>query len=709
MEWVFDLAFLAILFPVIGLVINIFFGQRLHEKGIGLVACLAAGLSFLISVLVLLALLGVEGAEGHGARVVERTLYDWATFGNLRLPIALRLDPLGVTMMLVVTGVGSLIHIYAVGYMHGDPRFQRFFVYFNLFLASMLVLVMANNYLMMFVGWELVGLCSYLLIGFWFEDLENAIAGKKAFVVNRIGDFGFILAIFLIIVAFGTVEFSGIFEAVEEGHTLRLWNATFTMKEIVTAITLLLFVGATGKSAQIPLFVWLPDAMAGPTPVSALIHAATMVTAGIYMITRSAPMYELATFSSTLVAITGGLTALLAATIAVAQFDIKRVLAYSTISQLGFMVAAVGLGGYVAGMFHLITHAFFKALLFLGSGSVIHGVEHGMEHEPELEHGIAHTEPTRDPDREVHETAEDSILGLSDGPDLHDPQDMRNMGGLRRRMKWTFATYVVGWLALAGIFPFAGFWSKDEILLDALKYNTFVWVLLTLAAFLTAFYMTRQVILVFDGEPRTRAATRAHESGNLMVVPLVVLAILSTIGGALNLPGLHTLADFIGFHAAEFSLGVAAVSLFIALLGIVMAWAVYSRGRLDASAPDRLADMPFNLFTHLNRKLYWDEFYTLVLVRPFYWLSEKLAFTVDWQFLHDFIHDSVLVEPFKATAAFLANPIDQGIIDGLVNSLAELVQESASKLRQMQTGYVRNYALSILLGVAALVAWFLFR
>jgi NADH-quinone oxidoreductase subunit L len=691
MDWIFDLAFLAILFPVIGLLLNAFLGQRLGEKGIGLVACLAAGLAFAVSVLTLIALVGLNA---HDGRVVERVLYNWAIVGHLPLadlaplhiPIALRLDPLSVTMMLVVSGVGSLIHVYAVGYMHGDPRFQRFFVFFNLFLASMLILVMANNFLMMFVGWELVGLCSYLLIGFWFEDINNSIAGKKAFVVNRVGDFGFILGVFFIFVAFGTLEFTGVFEAVERGHEIHLWGLVFSMKEAVTAITLLLFVGATGKSAQIPLFVWLPDAMAGPTPVSALIHAATMVTAGIYMIARCAPMYELATLSSDVVALVGALTALLAATIAVAQFDIKRVLAYSTISQLGFMMAAVGVGGYAAGMFHLVTHAFFKALLFLGAGSVIHGVEHGMH--GEIEQG--------DRDREAH-------------PDPHDPQDIRNMGGLGRRMKWTSATYAVGWLALAGVFPLAGFWSKDEILVDAWEHNAVVWALLTLAAFLTAFYMTRQVILVFYGEPRTAAATRAHESGNLMILPLVILAVLSLLGGVLNLPGLHSLADFIEHHAADFNIGIAASSTLVALLGIFFGWAVYSRGRIDVYAPDRLAGLPLNLFAHLNRKWYWDEFYTLVAVRPYYWLADKLAFAVDWQFWHDFVHDNVLAEPFKATATFLANPIDLGFVDGIANGLARLVQGGSGELRKVQTGYVRNYALSILLGVAALVAWFVFR
>jgi NADH-quinone oxidoreductase subunit L len=693
MEWIFDLAFLAILLPLLGALVNAVLGRRLSEATVGLVACLAAGFALVVSVLVLLALVSTESPAGlEGGPVVERVLYEWAAVGNLHIPVALRLDPLSVIMMLVVTGVGFLIHVYAVGYMHNDPRFPRFFVYFNLFVASMLILVMANNYVGMFVGWELVGLCSYLLIGFWFERVDNAIAGKKAFVVNRIGDFGFILGVFLIIAAFGSANFTGVFEAVAAGQDVQLWGTTFSLQQVVTAITLLLFVGATGKSAQIPLFVWLPDAMAGPTPVSALIHAATMVTAGIYMITRSAPMYELATLSSQVVAITGGLTALLAATIAVAQFDIKRVLAYSTISQLGFMVAAVGLGGYVAGMFHLVTHAFFKALLFLGSGSVIHGMEHWM-HEP------VEAEPAHG--REEHPAIP--------GPDLRDPQDIRNMGGIGSRMRWTSITFAAGWLALAGIFPFAGFWSKDEILADAWAHNLFVWALLSIAAFLTAFYMTRLMILTFDGPPRTPAAARVHESGGLMVIPLALLAVLSLVGGALNLPGVHTLADFIGHHAVAFDLGVAVISTALALAGIVAAWAVYSRGRLEIAEPDRLATLPLRLFVHAHRKWYWDEFYNLIALRPYAWLADRLAFTVDWQFWHDFVHDRVLAEPFKATAAFLANPIDVGVVDGMVNGLAALVQTGSTELRRTQSGYVRTYALSILLGVAAVMAWLIFH
>jgi NADH-quinone oxidoreductase subunit L len=366
----------------------------------------------------------------------------------------------------------------------------------------------------------------------------------------------------------------------------------------------------------------------------------------------------------------------------------KRVLAYSTISQLGFMVAAVGLTGYAAGMFHLVTHAFFKALLFLGAGSVIHAIEHGMH---------------------SGDYAEEEAAPSVDGPDRQDPQDIRNMGGLGSRMRWTSITFAAGWLALSGIFPFAGFWSKDEILVDAWKHNIFVWVLLTVAAFLTAFYMSRLMILVFDGRPRTTAAARAHESGSLMVLPLIALALLSLFGGVINLPDLHSLADFLGYHAVDFELGLAAFATAVAVGGIVSAWALYSRGRIEADAPDRLASLPFNLFVHLNRKWYWDEFYTRVVVRPFYWTANRLAFAVDWNFLHDYLHDSAIVEPFRATAAFLANPIDLGVVDGIVNGLATLIQNGSGELRKTQTGYVRNYALSILLGVIAILAWFIFQ
>ena len=419
----FDLVPFILLFPVLGLLTNLIFGRYLGERLVGIIASGAAAAAFIISVIQVFAL------ANNNFHVETVIIADWITIGKLYLPWQIRVDTLSVTMMVLVTGVGTLIHIYAVGYMHGDRRFTRFFVYLNLFVVMMLVLVSADNYLMLFVGWEGVGICSYLLIGFWYDkgddNLGNARAGRKAFVVNRIGDFGFLIAMFMMFGAVGSLQFDAVLHYFE--------NHGVEVGQLATIITLLLLVGAAGKSAQIPLFIWLPDAMAGPTPVSALIHAATMVTAGIYMMVRSAPIYAIAPLSQMTVALLGAGTALMAGTIALAQWDIKRVLAYSTISQLGFMVAAVGLGAHVAAMFHLITHAFFKALLFLSAGSVIHGVEHG-----------------------AHKS-----------DDHCDPQDMRNMGGLKDKMKTTFGVYVVGAVALAGIFPLAGFWSKDEILADA--------------------------------------------------------------------------------------------------------------------------------------------------------------------------------------------------------------------------------------------------
>jgi NADH-quinone oxidoreductase subunit L len=509
-----------IFFPIIGLLINMIFGGRMGEKAIGAVACLASGSAFVISVLLAISL------AGHPEATVV-PLADWITIGELNLPWAFRVDTLSVTMMLVVSGVGTLIHIYAVGYMHedvrhnGDPRrFRRFFVYFNLFIAAMMLLVSGDSYMLLFIGWEGVGLCSYLLIGFWYEKgkdgIGNAIAGKKAFVTNRVGDFGFLIAAFIMFAFFRTFEFDQVFAKAEVVAEATPW--------VITAITLFMLLGVAGKSAQLPLYVWLPDAMAGPTPVSALIHAATMVTAGVYLIARSHPLYVLVPGAQSTVAWVGAATALFAATIAVGQFDIKRVLAYSTISQLGFMVAAVGMGAFVAGMFHLVTHAFFKALLFLSSGSVIQGVERGLHH---VEHDTRLKKQLK-----------------SHGHHF-DPQDMRNMGGLRSRMKTTFWVYLIGALALAGIFPLAGFWSKDEILAESNAFNIWIYVLLTIAAFFTAFYMGRQILMVFFGEPRSPAAEHAQESPALMTVPLIVLAGLSILGGALNLPSIHTFGHWL--------------------------------------------------------------------------------------------------------------------------------------------------------------------
>jgi len=560
---------LVVILPFVGALLNLFLGRYLSEKLIGAIATTAAGLAFAVAAVMTV---GIT-AHGYEAVVVNPPILDsWLYIPSaaIDIPWQMRVDTLSLTMMLVVSGVGTLIHLYAIGYMHGDSRFARFFVYLNMFLGFMLILVTGNNFLMMFVGWEGVGLCSFLLIGFWFdkkhgEGWKNSNAARKAFIVNRVGDFGLLMAIFMIFWTFGTLDYykpnevlhiggekaaldmlireggggessarKGVFAQTEAwlaegGHIVSFGVFELPFETVVTLIALFMLIGVTGKSAQIPLFVWLPDAMAGPTPVSALIHAATMVTAGVYLITRTSVLYHAAPLASALVTLVGIATALMAGFIALGQWDIKKVLAYSTVSQLGFMVAAVGLGGYAAGMFHLITHAFFKALLFLGSGSVIHAMEHGHHH--------AHAHGDSEHGQAAHE--HDHTHG-----EAFDPQDMRNMGGLARRMPITFVTYLIGTLALAGIFPLAGFWSKDEILGKAfnagfndgkLEGLLALGVLLAAAGF-TAFYMWRQIKLVFLGVPRTEAAAAATESSPAMTIPLIVLAALTIFGGALNIP-----------------------------------------------------------------------------------------------------------------------------------------------------------------------------
>ena len=479
----FSLVSWVVFLPLAGIIINLLLGRRLGEKFSAVIASLATGGAFVISILLMMAL--TRNPEGATIPLME-----WINTGTFQVGWAFRVDTLSVTMMLVVSGVGTLIHIYAGGYMHYDVRFngdenryRRFFVFFNLFILAMMILVSADNYLMLFVGWEGVGLCSYLLIGFWFEKgadgIGNAQAAKKAFIVNRIGDFGLLIALFLMFWNFGSLQFDAVFEKAPA--------VAVAAPGVLLAMTLFMLVGVAGKSAQLPLYVWLPDAMAGPTPVSALIHAATMVTAGVYLVARSHALYSLVPAAQNTVMWVGALTALFAATIAVAQNDIKKVLAYSTISQLGFMVAAVGMGAFVAGMFHLTTHAFFKALLFLSAGSVILGMEGARDNGGKLP---------------AHDASHAHI----------DPQDMTLMGGLRTKMPVTFWVYLIGALALAGIAPLAGFFSKDEILAAASKTNIFLFVVLLTAAFLTAFYMGRQIILVFFGKTRSKNAEHAREN-----------------------------------------------------------------------------------------------------------------------------------------------------------------------------------------------------
>jgi NADH-quinone oxidoreductase subunit L len=684
----FALAPWVIFLPVLGLLVNLAFGRRLGERFTGIVASSAIGLAFGVALTQFFAL----QSHPEGATV---PLVDWITIGSLSVGWSLKVDTLSTTMMLMVSGVSTLIHIYAVGYMHEDVRhnddpgrFTRFFVYFNLFVASMMVLVTGDSFLTLFVGWEGVGLCSYLLIGFWYEKgkdgIGNALAGKKAFITNRIGDFGFLIAMFLTFGAFGSLKFDEVFARAKEIGP--------AMVGVVTAITLFLLVGATGKSAQLPLYVWLPDAMAGPTPVSALIHAATMVTAGIYMIARTHVLFALAPVSANLVAWVGGLTALFAATIAVGQYDIKKVLAYSTISQLGFMVAAVGLGAYVAGMFHLLTHAFFKALLFLSAGSVILGIEGGQHRQGHHAGPAAHGEP-------------------------FDPQDMRNMGGLRERMPTTFLVYLVGALALAGIPPLAGFFSKDEILADASRVNPAIYVLLTAAAFLTAFYMGRQLLMVFFGPSRTEAAAKAGENPPIITVPLIALAVLAAVGGLLNLPaglpaahGLtvwleHSLGEV---HAEEFVTVVALVSTGLALVGLAAAWLTYGRGSPALGQPDPLKRVLGPVFVALENKYWIDELYDVLVIRPYAALSHFLAEVVDWRWWHDGFHDAVLARGFRGLTRWLAWGFDLPVIDGAANRLAAWTQQAAGLLSRVQTGYVRNYALSVLVGLVLFLSYILF-
>lgn len=731
----FSLIPLIIIFPLLGLLINLVAGKRMSENWVGIIASSAAGLSFVIAVLQALSL------QANGFAAVTVPLADWISIGDLHIPWAFQVDTLSVTMMLVVTGVGTLIHIYAIGYMHGDvrhngdpARFPRFFVYLNLFLAAMLILVTGNNYLMLFVGWEGVGLCSFLLIGFWFEkganNVGNARAARKAFVANRVGDWAMLLAMFLVFWLFGSLTFGEVF-----GQAKGVVQTAYG-KEIVTIACILMLVGAAGKSAQVPLYVWLPDAMAGPTPVSALIHAATMVTAGIYMITRSSALFTVADpVASNAVAWVGAITALFAATIAVGQTDIKKVLAYSTISQLGFMVAAVGLGGYVAGMFHLITHAFFKALLFLSSGSVIHAMEHGM-HELHAHGGGGH---------DSHDAHAEPGHAEAHAPAHHfDPQDMRNMGGLWGRLPVTRWVYLIGALALAGIFPFAGFWSKDEILLEASRHpeNQIIYWMLTIAAGFTAFYMTRQIWMVFFGKARTPEAKHAGESPLIMTAPLVALAVLSVWGGALNLPtigewhptvsvvtpyGSHGLGIWLDYtlhpettqaetatqegeatQVEGLNFQVAGISTAVALGAILLGFLVYRTRPATVEEADPLQKIIGPVFGWLRDKWYVDEIYQALILGPYDWLSRFFADVIDWRFWHDWFHDKVLAGLFNTFARLTAEGVDLGFIDAIANGLADVSKGLAARLARLQAGYVRGYAMAVFFGVVMVVGYFLY-
>ncbi len=579
--------------------------------------------------------------------------------------MALMVDPLSAVMLFVVCGVGFLVHVYSIGYMHGDPGYPRFFTYLNLFMTSMLILILADNYLLMFVGWEGVGLCSYLLIGYWYTRQSAANAGKKAFIVNRIGDAGFILGILLIFWTTGSLNYEEVFA--------KAADPTVMTTGIATAITLLLFVGATGKSAQVPLYVWLPDAMEGPTPVSALIHAATMVTAGVYMVVRSQALFLLAPVTMQVVAGIGAFTAIFAASIGLVQNDIKRVLAYSTVSQLGYMFLACGVGAFASALFHIMTHAFFKGLLFLGAGSVIHA--------------------------------------------LHDQQDMRHMGGLKNHIPDTYKTMLIASLAIAGIFPLAGFWSKDEILGSALKSGglSFLWWLLGIcAAFMTAFYMFRLIFMTFWGEERFDTShVHPHEAPPTMLVPLKILAVLSIIGGFIvGIPPENGLFHRFLMHAFPHAevhhavfhfwpdIPLMLLSTLIGLGGIFTAYQFYV---LNPALPQRLAERFAFAYQVLLNKYYVDEFYDAFIVRPILWGMNAL-----WTF--DTLIIDGIVNGFGKFTRLYANwsgILDRLVVDGSVDGVAVLVRSGSRAFRLVQTGIVQNYILVMTLGVFAFAAIFL--
>jgi NADH-quinone oxidoreductase subunit L len=631
--------------PLAGAAINGFLGKKSSRTAVSAVGLVFSGAAFAWALSVALRFSSL-------ALPYQEYVAQWIRSGSFSADFALYLDQLSLVMLLVVTGVGFLIHVYSVGYMWDDPSYYRFFAYLNLFMFFMLTLILANNYLVMFIGWEGVGLASYLLIGFWFTKDSAASAGKKAFIVNRIGDFGFLLALFLIIQHYGSLNFTQVFAQI------RPIAPETGSAGVLTAIGILLMVGACGKSAQIPLYVWLPDAMEGPTPVSALIHAATMVTAGVYMVSRSHVIFERAPTALTVVAVIGTLTALFAATIGIAQTDIKKVLAYSTVSQLGYMFMACGVGAFSAGIFHLMTHAFFKGLLFLGAGSVIHAV--GGE------------------------------------------QDMRRMGGLRSYIPVTFGTMGIATLAIAGIPPFAGFWSKDEILWQAYQTSWVYWLIGVITAFITSFYMFRLLFMTFWGDYRgahvdehghVHASDRPddhghgepHESPMVMLVPLMILALLSTVGGLVGIDNRfeHFLAPVFGSGAVEAAGETASslteyvlmgISVGVALLGLILAYVLYvSKPYL----PRKIADGLNGFYTAVLNKYYVDELYAKLFVKP-------------------------LVD---GSTSILWQGVDRKVIDDTVNNAADGARQLSDEVRHMQSGNLRSYAGWIAAGSAVVIAY----
>jgi NADH-quinone oxidoreductase subunit L len=626
-----------LLLPLAGFAVLVTVGRRVGDPVAGWIGTAAVGGAFVLACIVLAGLIQLPGDH----RVVVQQYFTWFSSGGLSVPVGTLVDPLSMTMCMFVTGVSALIHLYSIGYMKKDRDYSKFFIYLNLFVFSMLLLVLANNLLLTFVGWEGVGVCSYFLVAFWFERESAASAGKKAFIYNRIGDAGFLVAIFIIFERTGTVQYEsgpggGIF-----GQLSHLGGG------YGTAAVLLLLLAATGKSAQIPLFNWLPDAMEGPTPVSALIHAATMVTAGVYLLCRMNPLLHLSPTGMEVIASIGAVTAFVAATIACAQQDIKKVLAFSTVSQIGYMILAVGSGAYVAAIFLMVMHAFFKGLLFLGAGSVIHG--------------------------------------------LQDEQDLKRMGALRRYMKWTTVTFTIGFLAIAGIPPLSGFWAKGDVLDNAFAHYKVLWAIGLITAVLTAYYMSRLEILAFGGEPRFEqpgprgepALHTPHESPWVMRIPLVVLAFFAFFGGLLNLPWVHT-HDLESWLAPVFSgtlynnnlsdtalWALAVTDIAAALIGVIMAYYLWRGAQVDKPALEP---------AFLQRVWYWDDFY-----------------------------DAIIGKPSQRLATFFAWVLDVRIIDGAVNGTAHLAKITGTAARRLQTGYARNYALGIALGMALLVAFMLSR
>ncbi len=621
-----------LLLPLLGFILNFFFGKKMPKSLVGVIG---SGTILLCFALSLYHFFGILNSDLQGS---EQAYFNWIRVGTFNIDFGFLVDRLSVMMLLIITGIGFLIHLYSIGYMHDDANYHRFFSYLNLFVFFMQILVLGASYLITFIGWEGVGLCSYLLIGFWYKNQSYNNAAKKAFIMNRIGDLGLLLGIFLIYNIFGTINYTDVFERA----------AGFQRGDIIMiAITLLLFVGAIGKSAQIPLFTWLPDAMAGPTPVSALIHAATMVTAGIFLIVRSHILFSLAPFTLEIITWTGLATALFAATIGLAQNDIKKVLAYSTVSQLGFMFVALGVGAYSTAMFHLTTHAFFKALLFLGAGSVIHG--------------------------------------------MSGEQDIRFMGGLRKKMPVTFITFLIGTAAISGIPLLSGFFSKDEIMAKAFEHNPVIWVILLVTASITALYMFRLLFLTFYGDFRGTEDQRhhLHESPSTMTMPLIVLAILSAIGGFMGLPHflgishgldnyLHpVLADLdkIGFHASHLSVSTELILMSITTALVFVMLFIARSMFIKSDAKQIPAETEQTGFMRvLANKYYVDEIYDLLIVRPLHFFSG---------IIHRFL--------------------EKGFIDGIVNGVGTAVTRGGHYIRFVQTGNIGFYLLAMVTGIIVLL------